>query len=306
MTDLQYPFPLVVNPHANMIEDQMNRWIAGYRFCGPDFKERLRRANLGFLAACFWPQAPYDRLIPLARWLLWTLIYDDFWGANTVSELCYSRDRHLAILGGAVPVAGDHEILAALFRCREELLPFITPQWLERFTQEHEDYLEAIILERAHSHRADVVYMPLQQYIPFRRAISLVGAAANLSEVELDFILPDPVVTHPFFQRLRILVIDLICWSNDLFSVQKDLRTNEATNLVLVIREEQQCTLEEAYELAVQLHDRSLDELVQLSGAVPNVGVCQEQAGRFVNNMGLMVRGHLFWYTKNTRYDCPA
>ncbi|MBS0031771.1 terpene synthase family protein [Chitinophaga sp. 22321] len=103
---------------------------------------------------------------------------------------------------------------------------------------------------------------------------------------------------------MRQLVVRMMAWYNDIYSVKKDLLKNEAMNLVLVIRQEQHCTLEEAYAEAIRIHDADLNEFIKIKHSRPGFGAYNKDVDRFITNAELFLKGQVLWYTKGTqRYD---
>ena len=101
---------------------------------------------------------------------------------------------------------------------------------------------------------------PRAEYIRLRRQ-----TGGWLTEVALVDLLvghdasPD-VLTHPTVITLLETANDLICWSNDLFSLEKEQQTGEIHNLVMIVAHEEGCDLTHARQLVRELHDQRIQD----------------------------------------------
>lgn len=73
---LRYPFPTLVNPNAARFQEHANReWIDGewQGFVPAAMAEKFKKTRPGYMTSYFFPVATWERLVPLARMMLFSL-----------------------------------------------------------------------------------------------------------------------------------------------------------------------------------------------------------------------------------------
>jgi hypothetical protein len=73
--------------------------------------------------------------------------------------------------------------------------------------------------------------------------------------------LPDDVLEHPIILRLHLLASRMIGWHNDIVSLPKELsRQGDVINLVITLRDTHEVAIEDAYQMALNVHDERRDD----------------------------------------------
>jgi hypothetical protein len=146
---------------------------------------------------------------------------------------------------------------------------------------------------------------PLPIYTLIRRQTS--GAIPYCKYVALqnDYReLPDYVLEHQHILRLHELTGDIVGYHNDFISLHHELaRKGDVINIVQVIAHERAVSYEEAWMLALELHDDRLAEFVLLQENLPDFGEWQNLAERYVHDLGTNIQGIWRWqHTDTLRY----
>ncbi|MCT2563664.1 terpene synthase family protein [Chryseobacterium herbae] len=92
---------------------------------------------------------------------------------------------------------------------------------------------------------------------------------------------------------------DLFAWSNDLISLEKEMQDDEGLNLVLVILNERKCSIEDAFDEAVQMYNARVEEFVNLYNDIPDFGIYTPVVKKFLEGQG----GYLKWFEEIKRYN---
>src|SRR5690606_27381844 len=139
----------------------------------------------------------------------------------------------------------------------QEFASFGTNDWNKRIIYDMSLFFEGVEIDATMSYRKEVQYPSVKDYIPIRR--KAMGADTICSSIELiTGILPDHVVADLFIQKARALSSDLMGWGNDLVSFEKEEKQHEALNLVLVIKHERKCSMDDAFDEAVRMYNARL------------------------------------------------
>lgn len=126
-----------------------------------------------------------------------------------------------------------------------------------------------------------------------------VQAYLDLIEIQLDYSLPNEVMKSDYMKELYRLTARIFGWCNDFHSVLKDVG-REPLNLVLVLQNEFQISLEDANAMAIKLHDEDVQALCNLQADMPDFGNHHQQVQLFVYYLGVMIHGQNEWYLHDT------
>lgn len=296
---LYYPFEDLISPYAAQLEAETKKWIYNdYAFLPEEIKKKYDHTNAGYLMARFYPLATFEQLIPLARFSLWGLTFDDFYEHQGSQQIRVLRKRVMDILQGAAPLPSENDLFPQLATMRDELSKLMPPNWMARFTISMDKYIEGMELEAPY--KATLQFPPLQEYMAIREKSVDVYPLIDFVELVTTHALPDEVVNHPIMQKIAALTCRMIAWCNDYFSVQKE-QGRDIMNIILVAQHEYNLSLEDAYAAAVRIHEQDLEAYLQLIAALPDFGSYNEQVQQFIYYNGLMIQGHKSWYEIDTR-----
>jgi len=151
--------------------------------------------------------------------------------------------------------------------------------------------------------RGNRVCLDVDTYIQLRRLS--VGTYMGFTQVEAieGFLLPDEVLTHPALQQLVETATDIIAWANDLFSLAQDLQDEFHPNLVFSVQKERGLGLQEAIDVAVDMHDTAMRRLLELEKSLPSFGEHDAHVARYVTGIRRWVRANVDWSIQTGRYQ---
>src|SRR5690606_25870164 len=100
-------------------------------------REKYRQMNIGTLAAlCFPRVSSQANMQPLARWILWGIMLDDYYEPCTIQELQVIRQELMGILEGNQPGAQHNGIYHQAAVLRDELRALMPAHWMKRFIKD--------------------------------------------------------------------------------------------------------------------------------------------------------------------------
>jgi hypothetical protein len=299
------PFPPRESPYKEILREKSEKWIdEEYSALPPHFIKMMKRLDGASWAAHSWPDAPLPLLISFTRALLWGIAQDDYYAPFQKDELSKVTYRMMEIARGKIPGPKENPIIHQFSIFMREFEVIATEDWMERYVYDISQYLEGIEIDSSISYRKEINYPSIEEYIPIRR--KNVAMATVNDKIELvTGILPNYIVQGPFIQKARILAGDLFAWSNDLISLEKEMRENEGLNLVLVIQNERKCSIEDAFDEAVQMYNSRVEEFMILYSNIPDFGVYTPVVKKFLEGQGLWISGYLNWFEETSRYKTP-
>lgn len=303
LAELQYPFPSRTHPDHALIEKAVHAFIDSYTSLSPDARQQFKAAGFGRLTALWYPDSPYQQLIPLARLLTWTFIFDDVCARWPLPQLRGAHDRLTAILRGSPSFPGEDALFQQFAMAHEELVFSMMPAaWKARYIGDWEYFFEGQLLDTQYSYKQDLTYPTLEAYRELREKIGAAYPFIDLVEVTSGFMFPPEVFSHPAVQQRRFFVSRLTTWDNDLLSFDKERRSQEAMNLVAVIQHAYDCPQEEAYRKAMYMRAEQVAAYLQLRNNWPDFGQYREAVADYALRLDWLISGHLEWYRDNPRY----
>lgn len=270
---VELPFPTRHHPEVEKIEAHTRDWAVRLHLAQSDAAtENLARSSYGDLAAYIYPLAPLPEANLAADWLAWLCFADDQyeegthgseqeWGAVTEAVRAVLEPGHVA---GPLTRTPLIRALADLSR-RLDLLA--SPVWKKRFTGHFLDSMAAAMREI--QLREEGTPPPLSEYIGLRRDCGAVLPSLDLIEVCAHVELPPEVYHSTAYQEIVLAGTDIISWTNDLYSLDKEIAHGIVTNLVLVLQHQRGLDRPRAFRAAHSLIDRRVADLLAAQQRLP-------------------------------------
>lgn len=295
--DIYCPFEDAISPFADTLETEIRSWINGeYGYLPEKIRRKYEMTGVGYVGARLFPKTSYNGLRSICRFSLWAFINDDAYERCSSQQLQEIRNQVISALEGKRSTS-DSVTDRQLGVLREELLRLANPSWMRRFINSIDSYFKGMQLEIPY--RTELRFPRLEKYKLLREIAACVYPLVDLIELETGTVLPDEVALHPIIRRLAQLTCRIMAWANDFYSAPLE-DGHDVLNLVLIIRHESNCTMEEAYRKAIDIHNMDIQEFIVLRTALPDFGEWNQTVNRFIENITLMITGHLQWLEINT------
>ena len=299
---LLHPFPHRISPHAASLRNKSNGWInEAYGSLPASLRKKLVTLNAAYWAGHCWPDAPLPLMESLTRMILWGVAYDDYYAPLQTGDLSTVTRRMMEVAWGAKPTAEENPIIHQFSIFMREFEMLATGAWMKRYINNMAEYFEGVEIDSRISYRKNIQYPSVAEYMPIRQKGMGCATISDLLEL-VSGILPDVVARHPFLLNARLTAGDLMGWGNDLMSVEKELRDDEGLNLVLVIQNEEKCSIETAFNEAVNMYNTQMKEYLRLCTNVPDLGPYTPSVKKFLYGQGMWLSGQLHWFDCTDRY----
>lgn len=116
--------------------------------------------------------------------------------------------------------------------------------------------------------------------------------------------LPPEVYESTLVQALLLLTNNVVCWQNDIVSVEKELAHGDYSNLVLALAKAYNLSLQEGVERANAMTTGEVRLLESLAAFVPGAfPQYQEEMEKYLTCMRSWVRGNLDWSLESYRFS---
>ncbi|KAF9256197.1 terpenoid synthase [Marasmius fiardii PR-910] len=270
----------------------------------------LSKGRFDLLGGLGFPDADMHRLETCVMWLMWAFCLDDSTDEDWQREPGAVQVEHRktdAILYDSDAPQPTHPRAGMLwepptplnFSILNRVRATATPNSYERYVNAYLEWTQAQV-EQSRNRSLD--YLPtVEEFILLRRSTYGGNFCGAMVEWAGDFQIPPHAFEHPALTSMTNALIDLMAWTNDLCSLQKEYNDGDLHNLVIIVRHYENCTLQDAVDKVVEMTDRRVQEYMDMKAKIPSFdeGVDREVA-RYLRAYEDYVQGSIGWC-----YLCP-
>jgi hypothetical protein len=309
LNDVTCPFPFSVNPHAPQAREHLAAWTQDSGLLrGTRARERFERADFGWFAALVYPTADAERLDLMADWFAWLFLVDDQLDDSDFGRSPERMAKAVSLMRGVLDdPAAPHPaalppVVGALADLWRRTAGDASPAWRARFSRHLEECLTtATVWEAENRLRGSV---PTEEsYITNRRHTGAIYVCMDLIEIAEKIEVPAQAYDTPLFQTALNAACDVVCWVNDVYSLDKERSLGEVHNFVYVVQHHRQLDEAQALEEVRSAIARRTDEYLEAEGRL-----LREQPGDALwlrpclAGMRTWMRGNLDWSRRTKRY----
>ncbi|MGQ4647430.1 terpene synthase family protein [Lyngbya aestuarii] len=307
LPELYCPFPAKLNKHAESLHQHTIEWVRQFNLIEDEATyQRFCRSRLSDLAARVYPEAEWTELKLLSDWNVWFFILDDKLDEGNIGK----QPEQLAILNaGLINIlkeVGTANQISGLGEALEDIRQRITEQKAEpflmnQFIRHVEQCLSASVWEA--TNRSKGIVPDVATYREMRALTSAVTTIFNFILIVLKIELLPEVINHADVQHLAVIANNIICCVNDIFSLEKEMRSGDVHNIVLALQQEHQCTLKEAIQYSIELHNQEIETFIKLETQLLSQRTeVDYQLRRYVSSLRFWISGSLDWHRLSDRY----
>lgn len=307
---LYCPFPSLLNQYVEKADRHTTLWVKKYQLVTNEATwAAYHRQKFTWMVARMFPTADLNALSIAADLNTLLFILDDQFdehgegSASIKQKEQFERLVH-ALIGimkhnSQVSLEKGGPVLSAVSDFWKRIRKLGNLGWQVRFIESLQQAFAANLWRIEQVSRGQ--QPTLEEYMKWRPFFSGASFFAHLLEAIEAFSLPDYVFLDATVKRLIMLCSNTICWANDLFSFNKELEQGDEMNIVMLIRNTRDCTLEEAIAAAVAIHDDQVRQFERLSAKLPSFGsVTDAQLSRYIAALSVMMKGNIEWSVKDT------
>ncbi|WP_394829195.1 terpene synthase family protein [Pendulispora albinea] len=303
------------NPYIESARAHLDDWVAELRLVRKKASEqRFARADFAGFASITYPSADEAGAHLISDWFAWLFLVDD-----ELDDGVFGRDleRVERVMGdiiatlratdepaagpGEGPRAGAVEALADLWR---RTIVGTSPSWRRRFVQHVFECFAAASWEA--KNRVEGRIPTEREYIDKRRHTGAIYVCMDLIEVVEELELASEVCESKVFQEALDAACNVVCWTNDVYSLDKERGLGEYHNLVYLVEHARGLSTREADDAvwsAIAAEVRSyLEREQELFAAFPEHGAA---LSAYAAGMRSWMRGNYDWSRKTYRYRDP-
>ncbi|UQI46044.1 terpene synthase family protein [Streptomyces sp. HU2014] len=315
--EYRIPWPVALNPDHALAEQEARRWSERFGLLNSEAaRQRMTDMQSGLFSGWWCPRTDTLGAVLQAKWVAWLFLWDDMFddgpqGRNPDVFLHGKAELDYVLSGKPPPPSDDPRISLPHARALADLwgdfFHYFPEHPRRRFADHVRQYLCA--MRREVDNRSAEELQGVDAYLRLR----LVNGATRPSIDTLEGLqganIPDHVHRGLFYE-LRDMAAELWLWSNDTFTVRKDLHYRNPHNLVLVLRHDRDLSLQEAanhvaYMVEQRLRDftRVADRLRRLTGVAEDPhAACKDDVLRGIRILEDGLSGYYRWQESCLRY----
>ncbi|MBW4600760.1 MAG: terpene synthase [Calothrix sp. FI2-JRJ7] len=305
--DLYCPFPLQVNKHVNVLEDYALEWVTRFNVLNEESAyERFRKSKFYLLAASAYPSCQLEELKIANDVISWLFIWDDQCDMSDLGKqpefLKSFCNRFIEILNGAELTKKDIPLGYALSDIRKRIIKRGNITFFHHFVHNFEDYFHGCLEEA--NNRLKLVLPALESYTTIRSSSAAAALCLTLIEFCDQVMIPYFLRNNEIINKINRTTINILAWSNDIFSFQREMLAGEVHNLVLVLKLQNNSTIEDAITCATELHNKEVKSLADLEASIPSFGKeVDGEIAKYLSGLHSWICGNLNWYSYSGRYE---
>lgn len=312
LPSLYCPWRPRINPHVNAVSNHTDNWVKQFGLFNEESFKSYQAANFAYLTARFYPTATPERL-DLANDLNTLLFCLDDAMDNQVIKSDITGTRHhfeqfihacLSILEqrNVRPQSGETAVFAGLKDVWSRLLPISSELWQTCFIRDIRLMFDTALWE--FDNVSNSKFPSVASFYAKRQYLGAAHIATTLIPVIEGLEVPEKILQHPTIHDLTVIARNAIVFANDLYSLSKELDHGDNHNMVLVLREERDLSLDAAISQTAMLHNNEVFRFEKHSKELPSFGAYDPDIRRYVQVLSAMVRGNIDWSEKETkRYE---
>jgi len=301
------PFPSQLSPLVEEVHQHTLAWASSYNLLQKEAAlRRFNGARYAWLAARTYPQAGFAELALTNDFFSWLFLLDDQFDDGLLGR---QPERMQEVIQGLLAILGvvsgeplQGPLARALYELWDRMLPLTTPRWRTRFIRHLLAYFDSYGWETRN--RASGTIPDVEVYIEVRQDAGAMRLALDYMDLTEHIDLPVEIYQSSLVQVLLRLTNNIVCWSNDIFSLEKELARGDLNNLVLAIQQERGSSLPEAIARVNELVTREVllfQEISQL--ALVGVSDYRPDLQKYLAGMQAWIRGNLDWSLESQRYS---
>ncbi|KZT07703.1 terpenoid synthase [Laetiporus sulphureus 93-53] len=298
------PFKGSFNPHYDAVAAESSSWVNGYRAVSDRKRAFFLQGGSELLCAHAYPYASAQDL---------RTCFDLVNILFTVDEISDEQNGKDAYSTGRIflnamkdPDWNDGSALAKMCKeFRQRLLRYNMPACYSRLLKHCEDYVNAFAEEAGLRERNEVLHP--DSYMILRRENSAVRFCFGLFGFVLGHDLPDEIFNDPVLLRMHLAAVDMVCWSNDIYSYNMEQAMGHTgNNIMTVLMKAHNCDLQAAADMVGEHFKKLMDSFYADKAQIRSWGPEMDAVvAKFVMAMENWVIGNCEWSSETLRYFGP-
>jgi 5-epi-alpha-selinene synthase len=305
------PFPWEVHPFMEEACEQVYLWMHRCEIVRSETElDRFRYERIPHLFSYVYPTSGFDELVWASKCFAWSVALDNFCDdlhkrppesimpmlSQLVSALTIDKPAHL---NPREPLLSP--FVVSIHDLWDEVFSSPPLYWRERFSRHLEGFIIAYAQEA--DNRICRKIPDLESYLTLRRASGSMPAYFDLIEYTNSSFCPPSIATCPQIQKMREVIVDYVNWVNDLYSYNKECLVGDFHNLIPILQQQDQLSVQGAVEKVCQMISSCVRTFLEIGERLPALFPDSSDVVRdYVRHMSHWFGGYCHWHSTSPRY----
>ncbi|MTE12571.1 terpene synthase family protein [Nocardia aurantiaca] len=308
-------FPSQLNPNLDQAREHLLAWVDRFDLIHSHrARAKFSAADFGHFVALVHPHADRRGLELAADWFAWLFLVDDELddgaiGRTPVAAAALAHGVRGVLRGGGNGDRGDanQALLAALSDLWDRTAAHGSAAWRARFVDHLEQCLHTAAFWEAGNRIAGIV-PDKDTYVHRRRHTGAIYVCMDLIETFGGFEVPPARYRDADFSGALDAACDVVCWTNDVYSLEKERSFGEVHNLVFIVGHHEKLSEAEAVSrVCAEIDTRTEQYLAFEKKLLTRSGPDHDPIGCCLEGMRTWMRGNFDWSSRTARYGhAPA
>ncbi|MFB8758055.1 terpene synthase family protein [Streptomyces nigra] len=309
--NLHGPVEVRLHPAADRVEESLLRWATLHGLFRDDRqRDRYARSGFGLFAGYTYPRVA--ALETVAWWHGHNWLVDDFLDHPRTEDA--QAEALVSDLLAQLPVDLTQRqkpkgpLAAAAADLWRRTAPARSRAWRIRYRGHYRDWLALSLRARPHRQGRDAP-VDVPTYVRRRRLHSGAEMTFDLLEVGHHRELPPAVADSDLYRMVRFAANDAISWTNDLYSLPKDLAEGDTDHLTAAVREARSGTWRDAADKVARMVQEATADFVTacrdlraMRGLYDVTDAEWKAVEESLTDLALWISGSLHWHRHTPRY----
>ncbi|AOX01553.1 hypothetical protein BJP34_20785 [Moorena producens PAL-8-15-08-1] len=302
------PIDVELNKYTELAEKHSLQWVEKFGLIpkGGTEYQGLRSAKAAWCVGYTNPNASADDLYLMSDWIMWFFTYDDVCDSSELgknpNELSAMKNQLVDVLNGAEVTQQDNNFVQALQDIRQRLIQKTSKEWVERFAHDVDQQFQGYIWEATNC--LDNITPDLSTYVKLRPYPLAIYPCLDLTWISKNIPANAKFLRHIYVQNMAVMASNYVGWTNDILGVNRELNEGNPHNIVLVLQQEYNLSLQDAVQQAVQMCNAEMKAFLYLESHLPSFGEAEDASLKdYINGLRSWMGGHFVWYSETRRYN---
>jgi len=271
--ELYCPIKVEINQYTELAEKHSLQWVEkfGLVLKGGAEYQGLQSAKAAWLVGYTNPDASVEDLQLMSDWIMWVLTYDDVCDSSELgknpNQLSAMNNQLVDVFYGANVTQQDNNFIQALQDINQRLIQRTSKEWVKHFAYDVEQLLQAYTWEA--TNRLEKITPDLSTYVKLRPYAVTIFPCFDLTWISQEIPANAKFLRHIYIQNMTIMAGNYISWTNDILGVNRELHEGNPHNIVIVLQNEYNLSLQNAVQQAVKMCNAEMKAFLHLESHLP-------------------------------------
>lgn len=301
LREIEENFNGAISPYADEIQKSTINWGKEFGFLYGENLPKYDKQSIAYLASRAQPYDSFRDVRLTSDYLLLFCILDDYSDkSKDENEFEKYSNKIISIFNGDINYIED-PFLSGWEDWWERIKVGTTIEWQDQIIKSIKSCLKSIIWEIKNQKNGCVP--EVESYIEKRQNSGSVFVCFDLIERGGGMFIPSKT-SMSLLKELITSANKIANWTNDILSLDKEIKDGEVHNLVIIIQNQNDNTIEEALKQTKKIMELEIDNFYRIKDKLFKFNKpFDSNIIKFISRLEIAIRGHYEWSVRTKRFS---